>query len=72
MKRKSILGLAIPVSLVLWVALGIAPAETQVELKDVQPVQRFEQIISGHLTDLNGKYKFRVSEVTYQPGWIRW
>jgi quercetin dioxygenase-like cupin family protein len=40
----------------------------RIETKDVQPVQRFEQVISGHLTDLNGKYKFRVSEVTYQPG----
>jgi quercetin dioxygenase-like cupin family protein len=28
----------------------------------------FEQVLSGHVTDLNGRYKFRVSEVKYQPG----
>jgi quercetin dioxygenase-like cupin family protein len=65
MKRASILGVAIPLCLVM----SLAQNTTRVETKDVQPVQRFEQVISGHVTDLNGKYKFfRVSEVTYQPG----
>ena len=60
---ESILSIAIPLFLVVSFAQN-----TRVETKDVQPVQRFEQVISGHVTDLNGKYKFRVSEVTYQPG----
>jgi hypothetical protein len=55
-------------SVVLACLLAVALATTHVETKDVQPVQRLEQVISGHLTDLNGKYKFRVSEVTYQSG----
>ena len=63
MKREGILSLAIPLFLVVSFAQN-----ARVETKDVQPIQRFEQIISGHVTDLNGKYKFRVSEVTYQPG----
>jgi quercetin dioxygenase-like cupin family protein len=29
---------------------------------------KLEQVVSGHLADLNGKYKLRVSEVTYAPG----
>jgi len=64
MKRKGILGVTIALCLVISMAHSTTPVET----KDVQPVQRLEQVISGHLTDLNGKYKFRVSEVTYQPG----
>jgi quercetin dioxygenase-like cupin family protein len=64
MKRRIILGALIPLSLVISLAQSTNPVET----KDVQPVQRLEQVISGHVTDLNGKYKFRVSEVTYQPG----
>jgi len=63
MKREGILTVAILLFLVVSFARN-----ARVETKDVQPIQRFEQVISGHVTDLNGKYKFRVSELTYQPG----
>jgi quercetin dioxygenase-like cupin family protein len=64
MNRKTIWCTIIPLGMVL----SFAQSVSRVETKDVAPVQRFERIISGHLTDLNGKFKFRVSEVTYQPG----
>jgi quercetin dioxygenase-like cupin family protein len=64
MKRAGILFVGVLLCLVISLAQNIAHVET----KDVQPVQRLEQVISGHVTDLNGKFKFRVSEVTYQPG----
>jgi quercetin dioxygenase-like cupin family protein len=64
MQRKRSSLVLIPLCLVISLAQNTARVET----KDVQPVQRLEQVISGHVTDLNGKYKFRVSEVTYQPG----
>jgi len=64
MQRKRILWVAIPLCLVI----SFAQNTTRIETKDVQPIQRLEQVISGHGTDLNGKYKFRVSEVTYQSG----
>src|SRR5262249_16745123 len=32
------------------------------------PKLKLEEVISGHLTELNGRYKLRVSEVTYDPG----
>jgi quercetin dioxygenase-like cupin family protein len=64
MKRIGILAVAA----LCFLAVVLAQNTTLVEMKDVQPVQRLEQVISGHVTDLNGKYKFRVSEVTYQPG----
>ena len=63
MKWEGILSVAIPLLVVISFAQN-----ARVETKEVQPVQRFEKLISGHLTALNGKYKFRVSEVTYQPG----
>jgi len=32
---------------------------------------KYEQVLSGHLTDVNGKYKLRVGEVTFAPGgWV--
>jgi quercetin dioxygenase-like cupin family protein len=64
MKREGILVVVIQLCLMI----SLAQNTTHVETKDVQPVQRLEQVISGHVTDLNGKFKFRVSEVTYQPG----
>ena len=48
--------------------ISFAQNTTRVETKDVQPIQRLQQVIFGHVTGLNGTYKFRVSEVTYQPG----
>jgi|SRR5580700_9031653 quercetin dioxygenase-like cupin family protein len=64
MKREGILVVVIQLCLMI----SLAQNTTHVETKDLQPVQRLEQVISGHVTDLNGKFKFRVSEVTYQPG----
>ena len=29
---------------------------------------KIDQLISGNLTELNGKYKLRVATVTYEPG----
>lgn len=68
MMLKNVFGFALPLFLMFPLAQGTASSETKVEMKDVQSQQRFEQVVSGHLTGLNGKYKFRVSEVTYQPG----
>lgn len=48
--------------------ISFARSTARVEMKEVHPEVRFEQVISGHVSDLNGKYKFRVTEVTYQPG----
>jgi hypothetical protein len=39
----------------LCLAIALAQNTTRVETKNVQPVQRLEQVISGHVTDLNGK-----------------
>lgn len=36
--------------------------------KDQDSIIKIEQVISGHLTELNGKYKVRVTETIYKPG----
>lgn len=53
MQWECILSMAIPLFLVVSFAQS-----ARVETKDVQPVQRFEEVISGHLTDLNGSTNF--------------
>lgn len=39
-----------------------------VESKGQHPKVKLEQAVSGHLTELNGRYKLRATEVTYEPG----
>lgn len=59
----------------LLAALTIAHASNDslrynghVEKQGQESKIKFEQVLSGHLTELNGKYKLRVTETTYQPG----
>ena len=66
MRYLSMMGLAVTLCLLM----SSAQNSTHVEMKDVHLELRFEQLISGHVRDLNGRYKFRVSEVTYEPGGI--
>lgn len=63
MKRK-ILALCIAV---LTIA-GLSAAQQPVERKGITAKVKHEQVISGHLTELNGKYKLRITELTFEPG----
>jgi len=40
----------------------------KVERKGTAAKVKHEEVVSGYLTNLNGKYKLRVSENTFQPG----
>jgi len=59
-------------TLLLFVALfyiaGSSSAQQQVDRKGVTTTVKLEQVMSGYLTDLNGKYKLRVTEAIYEPG----
>jgi quercetin dioxygenase-like cupin family protein len=50
------------------VSLACAQSAIDVEKKGQISKIKLETVISGHLTDLNGKFKVRASEVTYEPG----
>jgi quercetin dioxygenase-like cupin family protein len=44
-----------------------AQAQDKVDKKNSESKIKLEQLISGHLQELNGKYKMRVTETTYLP-----
>ena len=47
-------------------AAGGSPAK--VETKGLTAKIKFESVLSGYLTELNGKYKLRVTELVLEPG----
>lgn len=47
---------------------GVANAQQKVEVKGQKGEVKLNQVISGYLSDLNGKYQLRVTEVTFDPG----
>ena len=56
--------------LLLMVLLsGVHPvaAQQHVEARGITSAIKLEEIIFGHLVELNGKYKLRATEVTFAP-----
>ena len=49
-------------------SVALAQAPGSVEKKGQVSRIKLENVVSGHLIELNGKYKLRVSEVTFEPG----
>ena len=47
-------------------ATGASPV--RVDTKGLSAKIKFESVLSGYLTELNGKYKLRVTELTLEPG----
>ena len=45
-----------------------AIAQQKVEAHGITPRVKLEEIISGHLDELNGKFKLRITELTFAPG----
>jgi quercetin dioxygenase-like cupin family protein len=43
-------------------------AQPAVDAKGVTPTVKLEEVLSGHLPELNDKFKLRVTEVTIAPG----
>ena len=58
-------------AVVIWaIGLGTASAEQplMVESEGKHGEIKIDQMVAGHLTELNGRYRLRVAEVTYDPG----
>jgi quercetin dioxygenase-like cupin family protein len=47
---------------------GVANAQQKVEVKGQTPKVKLSQVVSGYLSDVNGKYQLRVTETTFEPG----
>ena len=45
-----------------------AAAQTRVDTKGLTAKIKFESVLDGYLTELNGKYKLRVTELVLEPG----
>lgn|SRR5262249_15181888 len=53
----------------LFLSIACASAQAPVVDKSGQPSQvKLEAPVAGHLVELNGKYKLRVSETIFEPG----
>jgi len=61
-----------PALLILFLAVlhvaGSSSAQQQVEAKGLRSKIELESMISGYLVELNGKYKLRATELTFEPG----
>jgi quercetin dioxygenase-like cupin family protein len=42
-------------------------AQAKVEARGITAKFRIEEVVSGHLAELNGKFKLRATEVTFAP-----
>ena len=67
MKRLTLLLFAVLVPIVGYV-VGYSSAQQQVERKGTASTIKLEWVMSSHLTELNGKYKLQVTEITFVPG----
>jgi len=45
-----------------------SPVPVRVDTKGLVARIKFESVLEGYLTELNGKYKLRVTELTLEPG----
>jgi quercetin dioxygenase-like cupin family protein len=50
------------------VAQAGSPVPVRVDTKGLVARIKFESVLEGYLTELNGKYKLRVTELTLEPG----
>ena len=64
MKRLLISGLLA----LLYVTNSVAQDAWKLERKNMDSKIKLEAVVSGYVADLNGKYRLRISEVTFKPG----
>ena len=43
-------------------------AQEKVDAQGITQTIKLEEMVYGHLTELNGKFKLRATEVTFAPG----
>src|SRR5262245_3516618 len=61
--------ISVPVLFVVLLAVSDrAVAQHPVEMKGVTAKVKLEEVVYGHLHELNGRFKLLVTEVTFEPG----
>ena len=51
-----------------WITSAFGQETVKVDTKGLVAKIKFESVLSGFLTELNGKYKLRVTELILEPG----
>jgi quercetin dioxygenase-like cupin family protein len=59
---------ALMLLLALFGAAHSLTAQENVEARGISSEIKLEEVVFGHPTDLNGKFKLRATEVTFAPG----
>jgi hypothetical protein len=59
--------LALALLAMLISGLGPCAAQEQVEARGITSSVKLEEVIYGHIRDLNGRFKMRATEVTMAP-----
>ncbi len=57
-----------PMLFIALLAAAGSPAAQQPESRGITPRIKLEEVLSGHLTELNGKFKVRATEISFEPG----
>ena len=60
--------LKLVLAITLFAFADFSMAQEKVDTKRIAAKVKLEEVVSGYLTDLNGKYKIRATEVTFAPG----
>ena len=60
--------LKLVLALALFAFASYSAAQGKVESKGVTAKVKLEEVVSGYLTEVNGKYKLRATDVTFAPG----
>jgi len=69
MHIKHTVGAAVVAGIVaVWAGGAESHGPEKVEKAGMESKVAFEHVVSGHLSELNGKYKLRVTETIYAPG----
>jgi quercetin dioxygenase-like cupin family protein len=58
---------ALLVVMALLGGIGRLAAQDAVEMRGISAAIKLEEVVYGHLHELNGKYKMRATEVTFAP-----
>jgi quercetin dioxygenase-like cupin family protein len=65
--ERMMMRFALLLFMVLLSGTGRLAAQEKVEARGITPVIKLEEVIFGHLNELNGKFKMRATEVTFAP-----
>ena len=58
----------ISLTVLIWVGSGSGQEPVKVDTKGLVAKIKFESVLAGYLTELNSKYKLRVTESTLESG----